>query len=1018
MLVCVILCLFVAGVVFLRIQQNSDANLVLSNQESQTDRLFKRFVEFRGRSLYMLSYDYTYWDEMVHFAESGDPVWAKENIEAALATYDAHVAWVLDPDFRIVNRTTSGSDEGECGLEPPPTETLRLLFGKGHFVHFFTSTSEGWLEIRGASIHPTSDEARKTPPRGYFIVGRLWSKAHLDELASLFDGTVHVLPAAEGKELTPGSRGVGGVLLKEALEGPDGTPVAFLVLEVHSEAIARFLRTMDFAFYTRLIYSITILILCSWLLTRWVSRPLKRVTLSLDRSDVSMLAPLMGESTEFGEIARLITQFFKQKEDLSREVARRGEAQEELARRADRLERYQSALLELAKLDKDIGSALRTITETVAKTMRVERVGIWLMNDPRTAIDCLDLYISSTSSHEVAPPICVNDYPCYFQAFEESRVIAVDDACSDPCTGELADKYLRPLGISSLLDVPIRLHGKTVGVVCHEHIGPRREWSIEEQSFAGSVADLVSLLLQSEERRKAEEAVYESEERFKAIFDSSNDAILLQDPVSARILEANSRAQEMFGFTPDEFSAFLEKGGESSVPGYSYADIVQKVRQAFREGSLRFEWLSPHRDGHSIWVEVNLKRVTIAESEYVLANVRDIGNRKKNEEERAQLEEQLRQSQKMESIGRLAGGVAHDFNNLLSPIMGYADLILSEISEGHPFFPELQQIREAAGRAANLSRQLLAFSRRQVLDMRVLNLNAVIGDFEKMLRRLIGEDIELVTHLDPGLGNIRADHSLIEQLIMNLAVNARDAMPSGGKLTIETANVKLDEAYARLHASVIPGRYVLLSVSDNGHGMDEATMSRAFEPFFTTKASGKGTGLGLATCYGVAKQHGGNIWVYSEMGHGTTFKVYLPRVGDDVTSETPSGASPAEDKGAETILIAEDEASVRDLVINVLRGRGYTVLAADSPEKAVELAEGHAGHIHMLLTDVIMPRMNGRELYDRVAERRPGIKVMYMSGYTADVIVNHGVLEPGTHFLQKPFSTRAIATKVRETLDA
>jgi len=387
--------------------------------------------------------------------------------------------------------------------------------------------------------------------------------------------------------------------------------------------------------------------------------------------------------------------------------------------------------------------------------------------------------------------------------------------------------------------------------------------------------------------------------------------------------------------------------------------------------------------------------------------------------ERKQLEDQLRQSQKMEVVGRLAGGIAHDFNNLLTVITGYSKLLLQRDLDDHdPRRKYVVEIDKAGERAAALTHQLLAFSRKQVLQPEVLDLNVVIAEMDKMLQRLIGEDINLVTVPGKGLGWVKADPGQMEQVIVNLAVNARDAMPLGGKLTIETANVELDERYAHQRAEVTSGPYVMLAVSDTGMGIDEETLSHIFEPFFTTKEQGKGTGLGLATAYGIVKQSGGHLWVYSEVGRGTMFKVYLPRIGEVVEAAAPGSSRIALSQGSETILLVEDEAGVRALILEVLTERGYTVLEACNGDEALRLCEQRSSPIHLLLTDVVMPGgMNGRELAEQLTSLHPELKVLYMSGYTDEAIIHHGVLDRGTIFLQKPFTPDALERKAREVLE-
>jgi PAS domain S-box-containing protein len=387
--------------------------------------------------------------------------------------------------------------------------------------------------------------------------------------------------------------------------------------------------------------------------------------------------------------------------------------------------------------------------------------------------------------------------------------------------------------------------------------------------------------------------------------------------------------------------------------------------------------------------------------------------------ERKRAEEQLRQAHKMEAIGQLAGGVAHDFNNLLMAIIGYSELLLARLREGDRLRKHIQEIKKAGERAAALTRQLLAFSRRQVLVPQVLDLNSVVSNVQKMLRRMIGEDIDLLTVPASDLGQVRADPGQVEQVIMNLAVNARDAMPEGGKLTLETANVALEESYTRNHIDVLPGRYVMLAVSDTGSGMDAETLSHIFEPFFTTKEEGKGTGLGLATVYGIAKQSGGHIEVSSEPGQGTTFKVYLPRI--EAAYEPAALGAPAEEmpRGTETVLLAEDDVVVCELLRKMLQGSGYTVLEAGGARQALRMGERYAPRpIHLLLADVVMPEMSGPQLADHLARVYPKMKVLYISGYTDAAVARHGKLSTKAPYLQKPFAPEVLARKVREVLDA
>jgi PAS domain S-box-containing protein len=497
------------------------------------------------------------------------------------------------------------------------------------------------------------------------------------------------------------------------------------------------------------------------------------------------------------------------------------------------------------------------------------------------------------------------------------------------------------------------------------------------------------------------------EERFLKAFHASPSAMTISRLEDGRYIDANERWLQLVEMTREQVIGHtsVELGFWTAQDRAGMFAFLQK-EGALHDRELRF--LSG--SGREFTALMSAEQVDINGEPCVLAAIQDITGQR-------QMELQLRQKQKMEAVGRLAGGVAHDFNNLLTVINGYSELMLDRIGPADPLHASAEQIKSAAERAASLTRQLLAFSRQQVMEPRTLDLNGVLERLDRLLRRLIGEDIEVVMHTSPSLGSVKADPGQIEQVILNLVVNARDAMANGGKLTLETANVELDETYVREHAApVSPGPYVLLAVSDTGAGMDPETQARIFEPFFTTKEAGKGTGLGLATVYGVIKQSNGYIWVYSEPGHGTTFKIYLPRV--DHTAEALEPVAPAARRpGTETILLVEDDWQLRDLARSLLSSLGYNVLTVDSVAEVEAMCDRHAGAIHLLLTDVVMPGMSGKELARRVTQSYPGTRVLYMSGYTTDTVVHHGVLESGIHFLQKPFTSTALAAKVREVLD-
>jgi len=499
----------------------------------------------------------------------------------------------------------------------------------------------------------------------------------------------------------------------------------------------------------------------------------------------------------------------------------------------------------------------------------------------------------------------------------------------------------------------------------------------------------------------AKELLKDKDKKFRLLFEDHPQPMWVMDPETGRLLEANAAASKLYGYAPSEMR------GKSLSELSASPEVVSA-----NEGTSVGVCVWRHRDntGRVIDVEAAMHEIQYCGKQMLLAVLLDITDRR-------HLEEQLRQAQKMEAVGMLAGGVAHDFNNLLTIITGYSQLILNNISEDDSNRHSVEQIMKAGERAAALTKQLLAFSRRQVLQPKVLELNKLVGGLSTMLRRLIGEDIDLSLVLPGDLGRVSADPGQIEQVIMNLAVNARDAMPKGGVLTIETANRHLDEHYAGRHIAVKPGSYILLAVSDTGSGMDAATQARLFEPFFTTKTAGKGTGLGLSTVFGIVKQSGGSVEVYSEPGRGTSVKVYLPRIDQPEAVEN-SGTAKKIARGSETILLVEDDEMVRTLVRETLHREGYKILDAPGPLEARKMAEQYKAQIQLMITDVVMPKISGRELAEHLSKRRPDMKVLYMSGYTDNAILNSGILEKEVAFLQKPFTPAALTEKVREVLEA
>jgi hypothetical protein len=503
----------------------------------------------------------------------------------------------------------------------------------------------------------------------------------------------------------------------------------------------------------------------------------------------------------------------------------------------------------------------------------------------------------------------------------------------------------------------------------------------------------------------AKQLLNQKDLKFRLLFEDNPLPMWLFDRKTLRFLEVNQAAAVQYGYTREEFL------------GMSLADIrphedVARLQEAVAQANTLVvggQWRHRLKDGRIIDVEVASHTISYGGRQAVLSVLTDVTERNK-------MEERLRQAAKMEAVGMLAGGIAHDFNNLLTIINGYSHILLNAIPKDNPNHSAVEQIMKAGERAATLTGQLLSFSRRQVLQPKILNLNELLGGLDSMLRRLIGEDIDL--RIAPGhdLGLVSADPGQMEQVVVNLAVNARDAMPHGGILTIQTQNVELDENYARTHVNIKPGKYVALVVSDNGAGMDAQTRAHLFEPFFTTKERGKGTGLGLTTVFGIVKQSGGGVDVYSEPGHGTSVNVYLPRSDRPATGETKSPAAESS-RGSETILLVEDEEPVRNLVRDTLQREGYTVLDAPNAADARRMGRTYKGPIHLLIADVVMPKEGGRDLAHSLAPQRPSMKVLFMSGYTDLAVVSSGLLNSEAAFIQKPFTPAALSAKVREILE-
>ena len=606
---------------------------------------------------------------------------------------------------------------------------------------------------------------------------------------------------------------------------------------------------------------------------------------------------------------------------------------------------------------------------------------------------------------------------------EDGRIVEANTRAGELLGRPADDLHGRPLHAFAAQPWSDRLQGKLARrdvsrVQAHDfmlaHASGRDihcELSISRGPAAGDQL-LLAIVRDITERREAEEAIRVSEERYRLIARTTNDVLWDWNLATDHILW-NDAVHTAFRYDPEAV-----EGSSAWWEARVHPEDRERVLgglQALVEGKIE-SWVDEYRfrcgDGGYATV---LDRASVLRDETgrpvrAIGSMLDLTARK-------ELEEQLRQAQKMEAVGRLAGGVSHDFNNLLTAIRGYAQLLLADMPSGEPIRDDLEEIDKAASRAAALTGQLLAFSRRQVLQPVVLGLNDVMANMEKMLRRLLRENITLVTEVEPTLGSIRADVGQIEQILMNLVINAGDAMPQGGTLTVETMNFDLSEPYPHRDGVVKPGSYVMLTVSDTGIGMDRETMARIFEPFFTTKGEGRGTGLGLSTVYGIVKQSGGHIWVYSEPGHGTTFKACFPRLDGLPATDGVNGAASIEvPRGSETVLVVEDEDTVRAVLRRTLHRHGYSVLEARNGREALQILDQHPGSIHLVVTDVVMPEIGGPELLERTADRHPDVRALFISGYTEQTMLRRGVLSGRLAFLSKPFTPEALARKVRDVL--
>ncbi len=702
---------------------------------------------------------------------------------------------------------------------------------------------------------------------------------------------------------------------------------------------------------------------------------------------------------------------------IATDITEQKREREEAAARMKRHQEQDAAVVELAThpaiVKGELKVAAEIITESSANVMDTERVGLWMLNDDRRELQCLDLFERTSRRHTKGQILRVADYPRYFKAFENSRTIDAHDAYSDPRTEEFRDMYLEPNGITSMLDAAIRVSGTLVGVVCHEHVGAQRTWQDDEIVFAGDVADQAAQAIQNHRRAQDAEALKESEKRYRSLVENIPVAVYRTTPGSkGRFLMANPTFLKMFGLT-----------SERELAEFSVAEVYHdpSLRKAFSERLMKEgmvengEFHLRKKDGPLFWgsVTARVQRDKNGGDAYFDCTIVDITARKQAEEDKQELEAQLQHAQKMEAVGTLAGGIAHNFNNLLMTIQGNASLIMLGMNREDPHFEMLKGIEKSVQSGSRLTNQLLGYAREGRYEVRSLSLNRLVKETVDTFSKT-RKDIRVHLDLAENLAGIEADYVQIEQVLLNLIVNAADAMPTGGDLFFKTENVTERDMRNKPYKPK-QGAYVLITVRDTGLGMDQSTMERIFDPFFTTKGLSKGTGLGLASVYGIVKAHGGYIDVDSVKGQGSTFSIYLPASVSPGSSEQRSEEGRI--SGSEMILLVDDEEAVLDVGIKVLQTLGYRVLGATGGCEALEIYQSNRDCIDLVILDMVMPDMAGGETYDRMKKIDQNVKVLLSSGYSIDGQASE-ILERGCDgFIQKPFSMEVLSKRIREVLD-
>ncbi len=930
-----------------------------TNRKNEEARSFQKYLAILNKPQQLLTYDYSYWDEMKDFISSTDSVWAKENLETALETFDVEVIWVLNKEFVTIYSVYSDSLGSISSIELPHEVATSVRYE--WFNNFYVNTPAGLMGISTAPIQPSNDITRIATPSGYLITARRWDQNRLANLSELIGSEVTLTqPIPEGQGINSIAEQQseiknGLVVFQIEILNSSKTPIANFVVKENTAIYTEFTSSLIRELLLYILFVVTIIVLIFFFTIVLIYNPLSTIISSLKEENPSLVHKLQLQPHEFGTLARLVTQSFDHRDELNREISKQ-------------------KVVEVALAESE--NLYRMLVENSFDAICLIHGKKYEYVNPRFCQIC------GYSSEEILSPdfdhnIFLDDIQ---REYLESRFRA--RARGEKMPDEFSLRITNRAG--NLVDLEFYT------VALGDPYNPK------VLAFARDIT----------ERRRAEDALKSSETRYKALFETYRDGIYFRTD-DGKLIDFNQTMLDIFGYTREEMLKLSVYQLYDVPPDKSIVNEHVQLYGGVKDLELKLRRV----DGKVIDCLISSNELMDETGALIGIQgiIRDITARKL-------LEEQFRQAQKMDSIGRLAGGVAHDFNNMLQAVLGNLELAIRKVEPTSSIFKNLKDAQLAAQRSANLTKQLLAFARKQKISPKALDLNDSVSGMLKMVGRLLGENITLTWTPGVRLWAVKIDPTQIDQILANLCLNASDAIDNFGEVQVETKNIFLDANFCSNHIGAMPGDYVVLSVIDNGSGMTKATMERMFDPFFTTKELGKGTGLGLATVYGIVKQNNGFIDVTSELGTGTKIDIYLPRSEGELAKTEFEFEDPIPRGRGETVLFVEDELEILKVGENMLSWLEYKVLIAATPNDALKLIDSYSEDIHLLVTDVVMPVMNGKEMADQILSLRPNIKCLFISGHTADVIGDNGILEEGTNFLQKPFKLRELALKVKATL--